>query len=224
MPRLLPDTWASRADWSPEARRRFERRLRRARPRNRPRYLWLKAIALLDCPDVRRRAGGRSLLARLIDEHPGQRFDLSWSHALLGDACERDGLDEAAEHHYRRCDALETGPGTPYSGCDLRLAELIVRTAREEAYPEADALLDRLERLERRRLRSAGHRYRHAVVRARLCARLGRAGEAAGYALAAVELSLSLPPRGAGGASSVPATGDVLIVAEMHELIDEARG
>lgn len=224
MPRLLPDTWAARADWSPAARRRFERRLRRARPRNRPRYLWLKAIALLDCPDERRRAAGRALLARLIDEHPGQRFDLSWSHALLGDACERDGLDEAAEHHYRCCDALESDPGGLYSGCDLRLAELIVRTAREEGYPEADALLDRLERLERERLRGAGHRYRHAIVRARLCARVGRDEEAAAYAAAALDLARSLPPQPADDAASVPATGDGLVVDEMHELIDDERG
>lgn len=224
MPRLLPDSWAARANWSPEARRRFERRLRRARPRNRPRYLWLKAIALLDCPDERRRGAGRALLALLIDEHPGQRFDLSWSHALLGDAFERDGLDEAAEHHYRCCDALETDPGGPYSGCDLRLAELIVRTAREERYPEADALLDRLERLERERLRGAGHRYRHAVVRARLCARVGRDEEAAAYAAAALDLARSLPPRRADGAPSVPATGDGLVVAEMRRLMADAGG
>jgi hypothetical protein len=223
VPSLLPDTWASRADWSPQARRRFERRLRRARPGERPRYLWLKAIALLDCPDERRRAAGRSMMARLIEEQPGQRLDLSWSHALLGDACEHDGLDEAAEHHYRRCDALETDPNGPYSGCDLRLAELIVRTGRSDAYPEIDALLDRLERLEPRRLRGAGHRYRHSVVRARLCARLGREDEAAAYAVAALELALSLPPRRADGAPSVPATGDAGIVDEMHDLIDEAR-
>lgn len=183
----------------------------------------MQAVSLLDSHEPGRRADGRDLLRRLIADHPGEVLDLGWAHALLGDACERDHLDDEAERHYRRCAELERDPNGPYSGCDLRLAELILRTELQELFDEADELLDELEHSERLRLTGAGHRYRLAVARARLCSRLGREDEAACYAVAALRLSLGIrvPPPEAH--ISVPARGDEDVALEMHELIDAAR-
>jgi Tetratricopeptide repeat len=204
---------------APRARAHLERRRSKARAKQ----LWMDAIALLDSHDREARAVGRDLLRRLIADHPGQVLDLGWAHALLGDACERDGLDDEAERHYRRCDELERDPNGPYSGSDLRLAELILRIDEDELLVEADALLDRLERAETRRLTGRGHRYRFTVARARLCARLGRDDEAAAYAVAALGLSKGVAIPAPDGYDSIPSRGDADVMLEMHDLIDWAR-
>lgn len=211
MPRTL--------DLAPRVRARLERRRSRARAK----VLWMDAVALLESPRPEERAAGRDVLRRLIADHPGQVLDLGWAHALLGDACERDGLDDEAERHYRRCDELERDPNGPYSGSDLRLAELILRGDQDELYREADALLDRLEHAETRRLTGAGHRYRFTVARARLCARLGRDDEAAAYAVAALGLSAGVSSLAPDGYESIPSRGDAEVMLEMHDLIDWAR-
>jgi hypothetical protein len=202
---------------------RVHARLERRRSKARAKQLWVDAIGLLDSRRRDDRATGRDLLRRLIADHPGEVLDLGWAHALLGDACERDGLDEEAERHYRRCTELERDPNGPYSGSDLRLAELILRTDQDELMDEADALLDRLERAETRRLTGAGHRYRFTVARARLCARLGRDDEAAAYAAAALALSAGMTTPAPDGCDSLPSRGDAEVMLEMHDLIDWAR-
>ena len=211
MPRTL--------DLAPRVRARLERR----RSKSRAKQLWMDAIALLDSHRREERAAGRDLLRRLIADHPGEVLDLGWAHALLGDACERDGFDEEAERHYRRCDELERDPNGPYSGSDLRLAELILRTDQDDLYGEADALLDSLEHAETRRLTGAGHRYRFTVARARLCARLGRDDEAAAYAVGALGLSAGMGSPAPDGYESIPSRGDAQVMLEMHDLIDWAR-
>ena len=204
---------------SPRVRSRLERRRSKARAKQ----LWMDAIALLDAHRREDRAAGRGLLRRLIADHPGEVLDLGWAHALLGDACERDHLDEEAERHYRRSDELERDPNGPYSGSDLRLAELILRTDQDELMDEADTLLDRLERAETRRLTGTGHRYRFTVARARLCARLGRDDEAAAYAVAALGLSAGVGTPAPDGYDSIPSRGDAEVMLEMHDLIDFSR-
>ena len=210
-------------DWPVDARTPLGRRLQRRRSRAHAKSLWIQAVGLLDSGNRTARTDGRDLLRRLIADHPGEVLDLSWAHALLGDACERDGLDEEAERHYRRCDELERDPNGPYSGCDLRLAELILRTEQDELYDEADDALDRLERAEATRLTGAGHRYRHAVARARLLSRLSRDAEAASYAVAALCLSFSVRTPTATYLST-PGRGDAEVATELHDLIDAARG
>jgi hypothetical protein len=184
----------------------------------------MQAVGLLDSHRRDDRAEGRELLRRLIADHPGEVLDLGWAHALLGDACERDRLDEEAERHYRRCDELERDPNGPYSGSDLRLAELIVRTERDDLFDEADRLLDRLEHAETRRLTGTGHRYRLSVARARLCARLCRDDEAAAYATAALALSrrVRVVPVDEDH-ESLPSPGDAEVAFEMCDLIADAR-
>jgi hypothetical protein len=209
--------------WTSAAPARLEGRLRRRRSRAKAKQLWVDAVGLLDSHRREERAAGRELLRRLIVEHPGEVLDLGWAHALLGDACEHDGLDEEAAAHYRRSDELERDPNGPYSGSDLRLAELIVRRDDEERLAEADAILDRLEHAETRRLTGAGHRYRFTVARARLCGRLGRDEEAAAYAVAALRLSLGAPAPAPDGYESIPSRGDAEVMLEMHDLIASAR-
>jgi hypothetical protein len=210
--------------WTPAARARIGRRLERRRSKARAKHLWVQAVGLLDSHRREDRADGRDLLRRLIADHPGEVLDLGWAHALLGDACERDFMDAEAERHYRRCDELERDPNGPYSGSDLRLAELILRTEQDELFEEADALLGRLEHAESRRLTGAGHRYRLAVARARLSARLGRDDEAASYAVAALQLSRNVHVPAPEDCESVPARGEADIAFEMFDLIDDARG
>jgi tetratricopeptide (TPR) repeat protein len=217
---------AARAlSWTPSTGARLEARLRRRRSRARAKQLWVDAVGLLDSHRREERAAGRDLLRRLIADHPGEVLDLGWAHALLGDACEHDGLVDEARRHYRRSDELERDPNGPYSGSDLRLAELIVRADDEddEQLAEADGILDRLEHAETRRLTGTGHRYRFTVARARLCARLGRDEEAAAYAVAALRLSRGIAVPAPGGYESIPSRGDAGVMLEMHDLIDTAR-
>ncbi len=205
---------------NPSARARIEGRLRRHRSRAKAKQLWVEAVRLLDSHRREERAAGRDLLRRLIGDHPGEVLDLGWAHALLADACEHDGFYEEAARHYRRSDELERDPNGPYSGSDLRLAELIVRTDEDELLAEADEILDRLEHAETRRLTSTGHRYRFTVARARLCARLGRDGEAAAYAVAALRLSRGVAVPAPDGYEWIPNRGDAEVMLEMHDLID----
>jgi tetratricopeptide (TPR) repeat protein len=194
----VPTEWFRSPDWSPAAREGFERRLARAREHNRPQYLRIKALALLDSPVPDIRAAGRGLLDRLITECAGTSpLEACFAHELLGDAYRREGKLDEAESHYRACMHLarpdRSGTSHLY---DLSLAEVLL-AAPESRTAEAGDLLEQVRTFMQSRPGGWFHSelFRYEVAVARLAAKTGDRQRAAASARKALELAAIDQPQ-----------------------------
>jgi tetratricopeptide (TPR) repeat protein len=165
--------WFRAPTWTTEASDSFEQRLRRARAGNRPQYLRVQAVTLLESEsaDAHDRQAAIALLHRLLDQYP-DNWQVSTAHELLGEAYRASGDLDRAEQHLRCC--LETSP-SDRSGTtglpDLTLAELLVERGTPAGLGEAAALLDAADLSER--LAFHTHVFRFYLARARLAHRVG---------------------------------------------------
>ena len=189
--------WFRAPTWTTEDRDTFEQRLRRARESNRPQYLRVQAVTLLDSEsaDARDRQAAITLLHRLLDQYP-DNWQVPVAHELLGKAYWADRDLDRAEQHLRRC--LVTSPpdrsgttGVP----DLTLAELLVERGTRADLVEAAALLDAADLI--KRLAFHSRVFRFYLVRARLAARIGddRQGDYAEHALRVAMITEPQLPR-----------------------------
>jgi tetratricopeptide (TPR) repeat protein len=178
----VPDEWYRDARWDRRTEEEFERRLRRARAHNRPQYLRVKALALLDHGGRKERRAARDLLQRVLTDYPDS-LDVVVAREALGQICEREGDHEEAEAHYRAAlgRSLE---GHVHGDAQLRLPELLIRTGGTEKLADAEAILASID--VEGDLAFKSQRFRYAVCRARVAARQGELGEAAGHAAAAL--------------------------------------
>jgi len=180
---MCSDEWYRSGGWSEADRDLFEEKLAKAYPASRAQYLRLKAVALLDTSDPGRRRAGVLLLERVLSEYPEERIQTTGALYALARYYEESGDVERAAEHYR--DTLrKEGPNLSH-GAELTLAELIIRERLDDAYPEADELLDRV-REDGPFFRS--QEFRYAVARSRLASRRGADDEAAAFALGALDL------------------------------------
>jgi tetratricopeptide (TPR) repeat protein len=184
------DDWYRSADWSPEAQRLFEEKLRRVRKAgDRCSYLSGKATALLATTDPSRREAGILLLRRVIAEEPEVTWRVAGMHERLGKAYEQDGRFDEAEKEYRRCLEFYAVSRSGTTGaCEIWLAEVILRTGQSEKYPEAHTLLVKLGESQMPQMFN-NVRFRYVVAQARLASRMGRTDEAAEWAQAALILT-----------------------------------
>jgi tetratricopeptide (TPR) repeat protein len=175
---LSSDDWFRSADWDDPARELFEQKLSRARSWNRPQYLRIKGLSLLESGNVE---AGRQLLLRVIVEYPQDTLQVSAAHESLGESFHRERRAAEAERHYRAAMNLDD-----HGSAQLLLAELLLDTEQVQRYAEArDLLID--ERLVEEAGSIRSDAFSHAVALARVEARLGNtdaASKAAARALA----------------------------------------
>jgi tetratricopeptide (TPR) repeat protein len=207
------DDWYRTADWSAAAAGAFEEKLRRARPHNRPQYLRIKALALLQADEDENRKVGRELLRRLVREYPDS-FDVSWAQEFLADAYREEGQAVEAEELYRA--ALRTYEINPNvkGYAHLGLAALILDTAQDSKYEEMEVLLDSLDPTSDLALRNA--QFKWAVLRARLATRLGKQEDAQQFASAGLRLAELEEPQ-------FPRHPDVAQIQPEVTTLDELR-
>jgi hypothetical protein len=186
----VAEEWFRRPEWDGAARDDFERRLQRARARNRPQYLRIKGLALAESGT---RDGARHLWTRLLDEFPDSR-DASPALEHLGDLARREHRPDEAERHYRTLLARNpTLNGTTHM-VEVSLAEILIEHDDDVSRREARQLLR--SRARRRTSMFNDQVFRWHVAHAALCLQLcdiESLQQAARKALALTELGPQLP-------------------------------
>lgn len=181
----MADNWYRSSEWSKPAQEEFERRLRRARNSNRPQYLRIKALALLEQGGRKEGRAARELLNRVIQDYPDS-LDVVVAHEALGESYAREGSSADAEEQYRT--ALRLSQEGPVRGdAPLRLPELLIETGGKDKHAEAERILDAID--VEGDLVFASQRFRYAVCRARLAHARGDASGASEYAAAALQVA-----------------------------------
>jgi tetratricopeptide (TPR) repeat protein len=171
--------WYRGPDWDPQS---FERRLARARPQNRPQFLRIKAVELLEAGGSDRRRVAINLLTRLYAMDDEAEYGTT--PEFLGAAYEADGQhDRAAQLYLEAIERQQTSlaRGRPA----LALANIALRQGMNEYYEAAFAVLANLE-FEVAPFDAA--RFDHASSLALLADRLGNSRLAAKYAEHALDL------------------------------------
>jgi tetratricopeptide (TPR) repeat protein len=186
----VPTEWFRSPDWSPAAQEDFERRLPRARERNRPQYLRVKALALLESQETDVRASGSGLLDRLIAEYADMApMEACFAHELLGNAYRREGRLREAESHYRTCMSLARPDRSGTSGLyDLSLIEVLLISP-EDRTAEAAGLLAEVRQYMQTHPMFNNALFRYEVAAARLAKKTGDRQRAAVSAQRALELA-----------------------------------
>ena len=135
---MARDEWFRGPKWDRATRVLFEEKLSRARTQG-AQHLRIKGYELTRADDKSVWAAGRSLLRRVIDEHPDDAFSVPDAHHDLGASFAREGRYEEAEsqlvlalerHHHDRW------------GARLEIAELIVAAEWAGRYRDAARLLE----------------------------------------------------------------------------------
>ena len=128
--RVASDEWYCSATWDGRAGEAFEARLRRARDYNRPQYLKIKGLALLESGQE---ADGVALLSGVLDEYPDS-LDAAYCAESLGDYRLAEGDASAAEAHYRQALALQPDQNATTGEVHIGLAEAL---AAQQRYDDA---------------------------------------------------------------------------------------
>jgi hypothetical protein len=181
------DEWFRSPDWGAEAEAVFEARLTRARPRSRPQYRRIKALALLDTGDPGKRVAGQELLEHIVADPDAYQFEKVLALSLLGANEQETGQLEAAERHLRA--ALSLMATNMSGGTDLeevRLAEILVDRGGRAELEEARDLIDRAGPS---RPLFLSHRFRKCLVGVRIALALGDHLPAQNWARLALELA-----------------------------------
>jgi tetratricopeptide (TPR) repeat protein len=208
------DEWYRDPRWDKAATEEFERRLARARLDNRPQYLRIKALTLLESGGKEERVAARGLLRRIIEDYddPLNDFDFLIARETLAELDAADGAFDEAEAQYRA--ALQLSSESNVRGdAPLALVELLIRRGGEAGFAEAETLLDGLDHVD---LTFKSQRFRYAVYRARLSAARGNAEEAGGYAVEALREASTTAP-------DFPRHPDVGHVQASNSVLQEMR-
>ena len=211
------DDWYRSADWDAEAQALFERKLARATAHNRPQYLRITGLALLEADDPRLHDAGEALMRRVVSEYPDSTFDVSVVSSTLAHRAAAAGDVDTALELFRA--SLRAEIGTNISGTsELELAELILRERRTDLLAEAEMALDTL--LADDPL-LGGLRFRYAVARARLAALTDEPNEAAAFALGALHLAAVDAPISSAHPTFGRVEADDRLFAELEALAEE---
>lgn len=209
--------WYRTPDWNDEVAEAFEARLRRARPHNRPQYLRIKALSLLDVPDAQRQAAARGLLVRILDEYP-ESLDASFAHEKLGELDADTGDLAQAEYHFRACLDVESGTSGAVA---LKLAEALFELGEEDRLDEVASLLARAGgRMESHREIWPPHIFRTVVLSARLAARRENLQLAAAEAASALRIADMTSQGSAFFKKHHPGLGKVHMETDLRQELD----
>lgn len=136
------DDWFRGPDWDTETREEFEARLGRARGQ-RPQYLRIKGLGLTEADDPEVREAGRTLLQRVLGEHPDDEMSVIAAHHDLAASYARENHYQGASDHYAESLRLQRACNFSYdTGVALALAEVIVAAQWEDRFQEALELLN----------------------------------------------------------------------------------
>jgi tetratricopeptide (TPR) repeat protein len=178
--RPVPRDWYRGPDWDAQS---FEQRLARARPQNRPQYLRIKAVELLEAGGIERRRVAIDLLTRLYAM--SDEAEYGTTPEFLGNAYEADGQHDRAAQLY--LEAIERQRASFAKGRPaLALANMALRQEMSEYYQAAFTVLANLE------FEVApfdADRFDHAGSLALLADRLGNSALTAKYAEHALDLA-----------------------------------
>ena len=105
---MARDDWYRGPEWDEPAQAVFAEKLARARPWSRPQYMKIKAIGLIENPDVAVQSDGADLLRQVIAM--GNEFEVAHCHELLGEHLAGTGQADDAVNHLRAAIATR-GPG-----------------------------------------------------------------------------------------------------------------
>ena len=136
-PNKVPaDYWYRNPRWDEAAREVFEAKLARARGTySRAHYLKIKAWSLTGTTDPKTIAAGRSLFARVIEEHSDELSEVEGAHHGLGESFAREGRYEEAVRHFEK--GIEAGNRHSRYGAQVCLAEAIVAGRLAHRYDRA---------------------------------------------------------------------------------------
>lgn len=211
------DDWYRSADWDADAQALFARKLARATTHNRPQYLRIKGLALLEADDPRVHQAGEELMRRVVSEYPDSTFDVSVAYEELADRAAAAGEIDAALELFRA--EMRAELGTNIRGtAELKLAELILGERRTDLLTEAEIALDSV--LTDDPL-LGGLRFRYAVARARLAALTDEPDEAAAFALGALHLADVDAPISSAHPTVGRVDADDRLFAELEALADQ---
>ncbi len=132
---VASDEWYRSSDWDDRAREAFEVQLGRARDYNRPQYLKIKALTLLESGAA---ADGVDLLRRVLHEYPDS-LDAAYCAERLGDHYLVTNHPAAAAKYYRHSLALRPDQNATTGEVHIGLAEALTA---QERYDEALNALD----------------------------------------------------------------------------------
>ena len=130
--------WFREPGWDEQDQAQFEDRLRRARSWNRPQYLRIKGLALVDAGELR---GARDLFERVTSDHPDS-LDAAPAREHLGDVAVRTGESVEAELHFRTLLADHPTLSATTGLAEVKLAEVLIQRGEESDRREAQDLLD----------------------------------------------------------------------------------
>jgi tetratricopeptide (TPR) repeat protein len=182
----VADEWFRSPSWDEDARSAFEKRLRRAKPHNRPQYLRIKALALIEA-DLRGEA--ILLLRRIVDDYP-ESFEVRFAHELLGNAWRDAGRLGDAEREYRSVLAVAPDLNGTTGEVHLLLAEVLFERGANETTDEIQALLETAKP----HVRLITTAFRRFVLVARVAERAGDLDVQRSAAVQALDL-VGAPPQ-----------------------------
>ena len=188
----MADEWYRDPRWSKAVEEEFERRLARARVDNRPQYLRIKALALLENGGAKERAVARGLLLRVLGDYddPLNSFDFLIARERLAELDAADGALDEAEAQYRA--AIQLSSESNVRGeAPLALAELLIRRGGTDRLAEAQEILDGEDAAD---LTFKVQRFRYSVCKARIAAMNGDTDEAATHAITALREASTTAP------------------------------
>lgn len=172
--------WFRSDDRSRDAQRDFQIRLGRARPRNRPQYLRIKALVLIDAGQL---AAATALLRRVVDDYHDDWLQVTASHEHLGDIYRSSGDLEGAESEYRRVLELSPNLSGTTGEVHLKLGEVLL-----EAEPNDFAEIEQLITAARPHVVFSTSAFRANLLDARVAAAVGDVERCRASAAAALSL------------------------------------
>jgi hypothetical protein len=186
------DEWYRDPRWSKTVEEEFERRLARARVFNRPQYLRIKALALLENGGKKERIAAHGLLRRVIEDYddPLNDFDFLIARETLAELDAADGSMDEAEAQYRAALSVSS-EGHVRGDAHLAFPELLIRRGGTANLTEAEQILDGVNMID---LTFKVQRFRYFVCRARIAEANGDADAAAAHALAALREASTTAP------------------------------
>jgi len=135
----VAEDWFRSRDWRPDE---FERRLARARPSNRPQYLRIQALTLLESGRADDRRAAIELLERLMSL-PDPELEANTAPEHLGTAYAADGDFERAANLFAEATRRQTERPNVLGLAPFRLADLVLRERLAARYQSTLDLLVR---------------------------------------------------------------------------------
>ena len=132
--------WFRRTDWTPEVEADFDARLARARVANRPQYLRIQALHLVQAGGELRLRKALELIDRFMSAPTD--FDLAPAYDVRAKAHAKLGEDDAAFEAYRMSCEARRRKRTMGTDAYLEFGFLAIVRRRDDLYDEAVRLLD----------------------------------------------------------------------------------